>query len=127
MPLFHGIDVAIAHSHTTEQITDISPILWLMLLFFVLPMGAIVATAFWDSLRYRMAHFQLTIVYTVMNFLHVALDLTVTPIQWFQIALMLVLFANGILLNIVAWRWAKETSSVERNNRNREPFSSGIS
>lgn len=52
-----------------------------------------------------MIHFGLTVVYTVMNFTHAAMDLGVKPIEWYQIALMVIVFINGILLNIVAFQW----------------------
>jgi hypothetical protein len=103
IPLFHGIDVA--HSHEASEIANISAILWLMLGFFVLPMLAIVATTFYDSRRYRLIHFALTLFYTVMNLLHVVLDLLVDPIAWYQITLMVLLFFIGILLNIVSYQW----------------------
>ena len=105
MPLFHGIDVAMVGHHHQESATmaEIAPILWGMLLFFTLPILAIVATAFFDFKRYRVFHFGLTLFYTVLNLLHVVLDLFVDPIAWYQIALMSLLFALGILLNLVAY------------------------
>ncbi len=104
MPLFYGENVALPG---TYGVTNVSH-LWLMLGFFVLPMIAIVATAFTSSKRYRVIHFGLTIFYSVMNFLHVVLDLLVKPIAWYQIALMVILFAVGILLNVVAFQWMQE-------------------
>jgi hypothetical protein len=101
IPLFHGLNVA--HSH--ESIANITPILWLMLVFFMLPMLAIVATLFYESRRYRILHLGLTCVYTVMNLLHVVLDLLVNPIAWYQIILMIFLLVVGILLNIVSYQW----------------------
>jgi hypothetical protein len=103
MPLFYGGNVAMSG---TNGVTNVSH-LWLMLGFFVLPMIAIVTTAFTNSKRYRVIHFGLTIFYSVMNFLHVVFDLLVKPIAWYQIALMVILFAVGILLNIVAFRWMR--------------------
>ncbi|AFY77331.1 hypothetical protein Ple7327_1995 [Pleurocapsa sp. PCC 7327] len=100
MPLFHGKSVA--HSH---EIGDISWVMWLMLAFFVLPMFAIIATAFTESKRFRVAHFGLTVFYSVMNLLHIILDLFVTPIAWYQITLMVILFAIGLLLNVVSFQW----------------------
>jgi hypothetical protein len=41
----------------------------------------------------------------VMNFLHVALDLRVKPIEWYQIVLVTILLLNGIVLNVVAFQW----------------------
>ncbi len=105
MPLFYGESVAMSG---TKGVTNVSH-LWLMLGFFVLPMIAIVATAFNNSKRYRVIHFGLTIFYSIMNFLHIVLDLLVKPIAWYQIALMTILLIVGILLNIVALQWLRES------------------
>jgi hypothetical protein len=102
MPLFHGINIA------NVSPTNMDLILWLMLGFFSLPMLAMIATGFTDTQRYRMAHFGLTLIYSVLNFLHLALDLMVQPIVWSQITLMAILFAIGILLNVVAFEWLRE-------------------
>ncbi len=111
MPLFHGFDVAIMghqhHSESTQAIAEIAPILWGMLAFFAIPMVAIVTTAFSKSQGYRVCHFWLTIVYTVLNFLHVVLDLFVEPLFWYQIFLMTLLFFFGIILNFVSYQWMK--------------------
>ncbi|MEO0849627.1 MAG: hypothetical protein AAFY50_24900 [Cyanobacteria bacterium J06648_1] len=114
IPLFHGIDVAIMSHHHQETATlaEITPILWGMLLFFVLPMLAIVATAFYKFKRWRSLHFGFTVLYSVLNFAHLVADLLVDPIAWYQIVLMLLLFLVGILLNIVSYQWLK--SSVRR-------------
>lgn len=109
MPLFHGIDVAIMSHHHQGAATvgEIEPILWGMLFFFVLPITAIVATAFFQFKRWRHFHFALTLVYTVLNFAHLIADLLVDPIPWYQIVLMLLLLGIGILLNLVAYQWLK--------------------
>lgn len=102
MPLFHGQTVALSDTHA-----KVSEILWLMLVFFTLPTIAIIATTFTHSKRYRVIHFGLTTLYSVLNFLHVVLDLMVKPIVWYQIALMIFLFGVGLLLNWVSWQWVK--------------------
>ena len=109
MPIFHGIDVAIMshHHQETATIAEIEPILWGMLLFFTLPMLAIVGTAFYQFKRWRTLHFGLSLVYTVLNLAHLVADLLVDPIAWYQIALMFLLLAIGILLNIVSYQWLK--------------------
>lgn len=109
MPLFHGIDIAIMghHHQETATISEIAPILWGMLLFFSLPMLAIVGTAFYEFQRYRVLHFGLTVVYTVLNLLHAIADLLVQPIIWYQIVLMILLLLIGILLNIVSYHWMR--------------------
>lgn len=116
MPIFHGIDVAIMshHHQETGTITEIEPILWGMLLFFTLPMLAIVGTAFYQFKRWRNFHFGLTLVYTVLNFAHLIADLLVDAIAWYQIVLMLLLLGIGILLNLVAYQWLKVGSRDRR-------------
>ncbi len=118
MPLFHGIDVGMMrHIHQeTATMAEIQPILWGMLFFFTLPILAIVATAFYNFKRYREFHFGLTLVYTVLNFVHLFADLIVAPIFWYQIVLMLLLFFMGILLNIVSYQWVG--SNVRHLNTN---------
>lgn len=118
MPIFHGIDVAIMghHHQETASMAEIAPILWGMLLFFTLPMLAIVATAFYEFKRYRVFHFSLTLVYTVLNFIHAIADLLVVPIVWYQIVLMVLLFLVGILLNIVAYQWMELGSRRKKIN-----------
>jgi hypothetical protein len=100
MPLFHG--QSIAYSHDAQHL-DV--ILWLMLAFFVPPLLAIILPTFTDSKRYRSGHFWLTVLYSVLNFAHLIADLSVTPIEWYQIALMTISLLIGILLNLVSYRW----------------------
>lgn len=102
MPLFHNQSVALSDAHGTG---NIAWILWLMLGFFVVPMMAMIAPLFTDSKRYRTLHFGVTIFYSVMNLAHVVADLLVQPIAWYQITLMVLLFAIGLLLNVVAFQW----------------------
>ncbi len=101
MPQLYGSSVAIPSYKGKTPVSH----LWGMLGFFVLPMIAIVATALNASPLYRTIHFGLTVFYTVMNFLHVALDLRVKPIEWYQIVLVTILFINGIVLNVIAFQW----------------------
>ncbi len=116
MPLFHGIDVAHAHLHDTSS-ASMSVILWLMLGFFLLPAIAILGAVFLNSLQFRRAHFTVTVVYSVMNLLHLIADLQVRPIEWYQIVLMAFLLAIGLLLNIVAFEWMRETVSQPPRKR----------
>ncbi len=111
MPLFHGQNIA--HSHDTQ---DISWVLWLMLFFFVPPLCAIVLSTFTDSKRYRVGHFWLTICYSLLNFAHLIADLLVVPIAWYQIALMMILVAIGILLNLVSYWWMTDNHRVNRSS-----------
>ena len=115
MPLFHGVDVAHEHlSHSTPD--SLSTIFWLMLGFFLLPCIAIVGTVFTDGLRFRRAHFTVTVFYSILNLLHVIADLQVHPIAWFQIVLMVFLLGIGLLLNVVGFEWMRETARQHRGS-----------
>lgn len=102
MPLFHGLSVAESQAHS---IYDIAWVIWLMLGFFTLPMLAIIATAFTDAKPYRVSHFGFTIVFSVLNLMHLIADLSVQPVFWYQIALITFLLLLGLLLNIVSFQW----------------------
>ena len=109
MPLFHGIDVAIMSHHHQEAaiMAEIESILWRMLLFFIVPIVAIVGTVFYQFKRLRLFHFGLTLVYTALSFVHLVADLLVVSVTWYQIVLILLLSIVGILLNIVSYQWLK--------------------
>lgn len=106
MPLLYGSEVAIPHYHGKTPISH----LWAMLGFFIIPMVMITLTALNVSPLYRTIHFGVSMFYTVMNFLHVALDLRVKPIEWYQIALVSVLFVVGLLLNLLAFEWMMQST-----------------
>lgn len=108
IPLFHGLDVLAAHGQVASDISEISSVLWLMLAFFLVPLVAIIGLCFTASRRFRIGHFWVTVVYTVLNLAHLVVDLTIHPIAWYQIALMAFLFIEGILLNLVAYQWLQE-------------------
>lgn len=110
IPLFHGINIARTNAPEIINIAEITGVLWGMLVFFAIPMLAIVATAFINSRRYRVFHFGLSVVYSVLNLLHLVLDLMVKPLGWSQSTLMVILFVIGLLLNVVAWQWMQESS-----------------
>ncbi|WP_414752839.1 hypothetical protein [Anabaena sp. CCY 9910] len=119
MPLFHGLSVI--ESQKATNINEISGIMWLMLGFFVLPMLAIIGNIFIENKRYRLVHFGLTIIYSVLNFIHLVLDLLLPQIIWYQITLMVLLFLIGLLLNLVAFQWMK---SPPKNNHSPERLTS---
>jgi hypothetical protein len=104
IPLFHGIDVAQSHTH---EYLNLSTILWLMLGVFVLPMFAMVLTAFTEAKSYRKLHFGLTIFFTVSNLLHFVMDIFV-HVPSYQLFLMAVLLVIGLLLNLVSFQWIRE-------------------
>jgi hypothetical protein len=102
MPLFHGLGVSLSHAHNSGEIV---PILWGMLAFFGIPMGATIFTVFTEAKGFRKGHFWLTVVYSVLNLFHAVADLFVPPRVWPQVILMVMLFGIGVLLNWVSWQW----------------------
>lgn len=108
MPQLYGVDVTISRYHGKTPISH----LWAMLGFFLVPMVMILLTALNVSPWYRMVHFGISLVYTIMNFLHVALDLRVKPVELYQIALVSVLFVVGIVLNLLAFEWLTQSGAV---------------
>jgi len=94
MPLFHGQSIVESH-----QTSNLDPIFWGMLLFFLLPMLAIIGVNFSESRSLRKAHFWLTILYSVLNLAHLIADL--------QIALMAILLIIGLILNLVSYQWLR--------------------
>jgi hypothetical protein len=109
MPLFHGLSVA--ESHTHESI-GLDAVMWFMLMFFALPVLTIIRCVFHPSPRFRKFHFGLTLVYSILNFLHFILDITVGAPSY-QLALMGLLFCIGLLLNLVSYRWIKNITLPE--------------
>ncbi|QFZ92112.2 hypothetical protein [Synechococcus elongatus] len=105
MPLFHGRSV-IVESQQSDQ--TLNGIFWGMLIFFVIPMLAIMLTAERSDRPYRRWHFGFTVLYSILNFSHLLADLAVRPIIANQIFLMGLLFAIGLKLNQVAWAWLRE-------------------
>jgi len=108
MPLFHDLSIV---GSPAKDLSEISPVLWLMLAFFVVPMAAIVGTLFTDSYAYRKLHFSLTVFYTMLNISHLVADLFVVPIAWYQILLMAILVVLGLVINLVSFQWMRTRSS----------------
>lgn len=104
MPLLYGENVVMPDTQGKMPAFES----WLMLGMFVLPAIAIVVTAFNNSRRYRLIHFCLTVLFTVINFIHIVFDLSVQPIVWHQIVSIVLLLVNGLLLNIVSLQWLRE-------------------
>ncbi|MEM9163426.1 MAG: hypothetical protein AAGC54_10190 [Cyanobacteria bacterium P01_F01_bin.4] len=111
MPLFHNLSVAESHAHS--YIT-MGAIMWFMLIFFTLPMVAVIAAAFGPSRRFRAIHFGFTLVYTVFNLLHFVMDVWVT-VPPYQLVLMAFLFVIGVLLNAVAYQWWQSNLGEHRH------------
>ena len=114
MPLFHGQSPEI-HSQVQEGAL---PLLFgAMLGYFLLPLIAIVliayaATAVGPATRWRpwrRIHFWFSVVYSVTNLPHLIADILVPDARLDQIVLMVALTVFGLLINVEAWRWWRQT------------------
>ena len=114
MPLFHGQSPEI-HSHVQEGAL---PLLFgAMLGYFLLPLIAVVliayaATAVGPATRWRpwrRIHFWFSVVYSVTNVPHLIADILVPDARLDQIVLMVALTVFGLLINVEAWRWWRQT------------------
>lgn len=103
MPLFHGMGVAESHTH---NFASVDAVMWFMLLFFSLPLLAIIGCVFLTSRRFRLLHFVTTVVYTILNLLHLVID-TLIAAPSYQLALMTLLLLVGLLVNVVSYQWIK--------------------
>jgi hypothetical protein len=99
MPLFHGVNVAQSHTH---GYVSMDFVMWFMLIFFVLPLWAIVGCAFSPNLRFYRLHFVMSLVYTVLNLAHLVVDVIIA-VPGYQLVLMLLLLLIGLLINWVAY------------------------
>lgn len=106
MPLFHGINVAESETHS---FVNMSFVMWFMLIFFSLPLLAIVGCAFSPALRFYKIHFVMSLIYTALNLAHLVVD-TIIAVPSYQLVLMVLLLLIGLLLNLVgysAYSWMK--------------------
>jgi hypothetical protein len=111
MPLFHGLSAEI-HSHVADTALP-----WLfggMLLYFLLPLGALLLIAYAASepaasarrwRGWRRVHFWMSVVYTITNLPHLLADILVPDSRLDQVLLMVVLVLIGLLINREAWLW----------------------
>ena len=110
MPLFHGLSVAESHAH---DYTSVNTVMWFMLIFFALPLLAIVGCALYPSPQFRKLHFGMTLAYTVLNLLHLVLD-SIIAVPSYQLILMTVLLGVGLLLNGIAYRWMRASGKLPK-------------
>ncbi len=101
MPLFHEGSVLESH---TDSVLSMGMTLWLMLIFFSLPLLCIVGMTITTAHWFRTMHFYLTLLYSGLNLVHLLLDAWII-VPGYQIALMTLLFFVGLLLNGVGYRW----------------------
>ena len=106
MPVFWGQSIAMSQEQIAANPIDSS--MWMMLLFFLLPMVVITVTVFIETKWYRVTNFVFTVLLTLMNVFHLVEHLGENPVDSRQIVLLTFVFIAGILLNFVSYRWMKE-------------------
>lgn len=113
MPLFHGQSAEI---HGQVPVSALPALFTAMLVYFLLPLGAMVLIA-WaasDPARaeawrgWRRGHFWFSVVYSVTNIPHLIADILVPDSRGDQIALMAVMVVVGLLINVEGWRWWRQ-------------------
>lgn len=105
MPLFHGVSVLESHTH---EAIGLNAVMWLMLLFFCLPLLAILGCAFSQALLLRKLHFGMTLLYSLLNLVHLAID-AILAVPGYQLALMTLLLGVGLILNLIGYQWMKSS------------------
>lgn len=114
MPLFNGLNVAESHTH---DYASLDVIFWLMWIFFLLPLLSILGTIFMPSRSFRVSHFYMTLLYTVLDLGHFLADFLVGA-PGYQLLLIIFLVGVGLLLNITAYQWMLEGRSSTFHNKN---------
>lgn len=109
MPLFHGLSVA--HSHTHDYL-PLNTLFGLMFGLFGIAMAAIVTTALVNGQGYKTLHFDLTLLYTVINGSHLIFDVWI-GVPTYPLCRMGYLLIMGLLLNVVAFQWFDSESNKQ--------------
>ena len=117
MPIFHGLSPEIESQVNPARLPLVY---WGMLLYFLIPMLAILLITWTASdpatasrwRWWRRAHFWLSVVYSVTNIPHLIADIVVPDSRGDQVALMAVLLALGLLINVEGWRWWRQPSGA---------------
>jgi len=113
MPLFHGLSPEIESQVPQARLPLV---FWGMLLYFLIPLLAILLIA-WSASDpegqarwrpWRRLHFWISIFYTVTNIPHLIADILVPDSRSDQVALMGVLLAIGLLINREGWLWWRQ-------------------
>lgn len=113
MPLFHGISVTQSHAH---GYVSVDGVMWFMLIFFSLPLIAILGCVFSPSRAFRKGHFVMTLIYSLLNLAHLALD-GIIAVPNYQLVLMVFLLIVGLILNAVAYQWMRLSERAEKRLR----------
>jgi len=127
MPLFHGISPQIESQIADSQLPGL---FGAMLGYFLMPLGIVVGIAYACSdptnqhgaqklrqrrLRqhpWRLAHFGLSVIYSLSNLAHLVADIRVPDSRADQVVLMGVMVTVGLLINREAWLWWRQGSVV---------------
>jgi hypothetical protein len=130
MPLFHGISPQIKSQVADSQLPGLFAT---MLGYFLVPLAAVVGIAYassnpttrqrsgprrqrqsrkhpWRRHTWRLAHFWLSVIYSLSNMAHLVADILVPDSRGDQVALMGVMVVVGLLINREAWLWWRKAT-----------------
>jgi hypothetical protein len=113
MPLFHGISPQIKGQVADSQLPGLFAT---MLGYFLVPLAAVVGIAYASSnptsrrQPLRLAHWGLSVVYSLSNMVHLVADILVPDSRPDQVVLMGVMVAIGLLINREAWLWWRKAT-----------------
>ena len=106
MPLFWGESIAMSEEIIAKNPFESS--MWMVLLFWLLPIIIIAVTSFIETKWYRITNFVFTLLFTMMNIWHLIGHLGESPVDTRQIVLLTFVSISGVMLNIVSFKWLKE-------------------
>ncbi len=106
MPIFWAKSVAMSEELIAAN--PMAPMLWMMLMIWLIPMIIIAVTIFIEAKWYRITNFVFTLLFSLMNIWHLTGHLGESPVDPRQIVLLTFVLISGILLNIVSFKWIKE-------------------
>lgn len=114
--IFHGILAltpifwakSVAMSEELIAANPMVPMLWMMLIIWLIPMIIIAVTIFIEAKWYRITNFVFSLLFSLMNIWHLMGHLGETPVDPRQIVLLTFVLISGILLNIASLKWIKE-------------------
>lgn len=106
MPIFWAKSVAMSEELIAAN--PMAPMLWMMLMIWLIPMIIIAVTLFIKAKWYRITNFVFTILFSLMNIWHLTGHAKESPVDFRQVVLLTFVLISGIFLNIVSFKWIKE-------------------
>jgi hypothetical protein len=102
--IFYGIDVSRPGADGT-----ISPMVHVVrAAFYHLPMLFIAGLVFFESQRFKIFMFAVSVAYTLSHVMHVWTEITKPVFDWSQITLMNLVLFFSVLINVCSWNYYRK-------------------